>query len=276
MAAVPRIYEKVTPVAQTALSEGRAKAKIFTWAFKVGIEAAAEKELNGEKVGGTLAMKRNIADKLVFSKIRERLGGRMRYMISGSAALNKDIALWFYAAGSEDPRGLRSHRDQRGHLSCVPTGSSSARWVNPPRGPRSRSPATGNPDPWAGRHARLPEPAGRERRGVPGRWFATGDIGEIDDMGRVKITDRKKDLVKTSRVASTSPVGDREPVQGDQRTGGQHGRSRKRPQLRQRADHAGPGRGSGMGGRARQGRRLAVRHQQGPGVGQGSRPPSMS
>ena len=44
-------------------------------------------------------MKRNIADKLVFSKIRERLGGRMRYMISGSAALNKDIALWFHAAG---------------------------------------------------------------------------------------------------------------------------------------------------------------------------------
>src|SRR5690606_20869442 len=65
MAAVPRIFEKVyARVAQTAMSEGGAKAKIFTWAFKVGNEAT-EKELAGEKVGGTLAMKKSIADKLV-------------------------------------------------------------------------------------------------------------------------------------------------------------------------------------------------------------------
>ncbi len=200
MAAVPRIYEKIyARVAQTALSEGGAKAKIFTWAFKVGIEAA-EKELNGEKVGGTLALKRNIADKLVFSKIRERLGGRMRYMISGSAALNKDIALWFYAAGLKILEGYGL--TETSAATCV---------MRPDRIKFGTvgEPAAGTEIKIAGDGEILIRGPGvmRGYRNLPdvnaeafpeGRWFATGDIGEIDDMGRVKITDRKKDLVKTS------------------------------------------------------------------------------
>ncbi|MBK6762915.1 MAG: long-chain fatty acid--CoA ligase [Micrococcales bacterium] len=200
MAAVPRIFEKVySKVAQTALSEGGAKAKIFTWAFKVGIEAA-EKELAGEKVGGGLAFKRSIADKLVFSKIRERLGGHMRYMISGSAALSKDIALWFYAAGLPILEGYGL------------TETSAATCVMRPD--RIRFGTVGEPA--AGTEIKIADDGeilirgGGVMRGYrnlpeanaevfPGDgWFATGDIGEIDDMGRVKITDRKKDLVKTS------------------------------------------------------------------------------
>ncbi|MGB3015714.1 MAG: long-chain fatty acid--CoA ligase [Candidatus Nanopelagicales bacterium] len=207
MAAVPRIYEKVyARVAQTALSEGGAKAKIFTWAFKVGIEAA-EKELNGEKVGGALAMKRNIADKLVFSKIRERLGGRMRYMISGSAALNKDIALWFYAAGLTILEGYGL--TETSAATCV---------MRPDRIKFGTvgEPAAGTEIKIAGDGEILIRGPGvmRGYRNLPdvnaeafpdGRWFASGDIGEIDEMGRVKITDRKKDLVKTSSGKYIAP-----------------------------------------------------------------------
>ncbi|HQR79560.1 MAG TPA: long-chain fatty acid--CoA ligase, partial [Actinomycetota bacterium] len=200
MAAVPRIFEKVySKVAQTALSEGGAKAKIFTWAFTVGIEAA-EKELAGQKVGGMLGFKRNLADKLVFSKIRERLGGNMRYMISGSAALSKDIALWFYAAGLPILEGYGL------------TETSAATCVMRPD--RIRFGTVGEPA--AGTEIKIADDGEilirgggvmRGYRNLPDAnaevmlgdgWFATGDIGEIDDMGRVKITDRKKDLVKTS------------------------------------------------------------------------------
>ena len=200
MAAVPRIFEKVyAKVAQTALSEGGAKAKIFTWAFKVGIEAA-EKELAGEKVGGTLAMKRSIADKLVFSKIRERLGGHMRYMISGSAALSKDIALWFYAAGLPILEGYGLTETSAGTCVMRPDRIKFGTVGEPAAGTEIKIADDGEILIRGGGVMRgyrnLPE---ANAEVFPGDgWFATGDIGEIDDMGRVRITDRKKDLVKTS------------------------------------------------------------------------------
>ncbi len=200
MAAVPRIFEKVyAKVGQTANEPG-AKGKIFQWAFRVGTEAA-EKELAGEKVGGMLAVKRNIADKLVFSKIREALGGQMRYMISGSAALNKDIAMWFYTAGLIILEGYGLTETSAG--TCVM------------RPDRIKFGTVGEPAPGSEimiaddgeilirgggvmrGYRNLPE-ANAEVFAAGEGWFATGDIGEIDEMGRVKITDRKKDLVKTS------------------------------------------------------------------------------
>jgi long-chain acyl-CoA synthetase len=200
MAAVPRILEKVySKVAQTALSEGGAKAKIFTWAFKVGIEAA-EKELAGEKVGGGLAFKRNLADKLVFSKIRARLGGRMRYMLSGSAALNKDIAVWFYAAGLPILEGYGLTETSAGTCVMRPDRIKFGTVGEPAPGTEITIAGDGEilirgPGVMRG-YRNLPEANAEVFPG--GGWFATGDIGEIDDMGRVKITDRKKDLVKTS------------------------------------------------------------------------------
>jgi long-chain acyl-CoA synthetase len=200
MAAVPRIFEKVyAKVAQTALAEGGAKAKIFTWAFKVGNEVS-EKKLNGQSVSGMENMKYNIANKLVFSKIQARLGGRMRYMISGSAALSKDIALWFYTAGLPILEGygltetsaatvvMRPDRIKFGtvgepaagtEIKIADDGEILIRGAGVMRGYRNLPEANAEVFPGDG-------------------WFATGDIGEIDEMGRVKITDRKKDLVKTS------------------------------------------------------------------------------
>ena len=200
MAAVPRIFEKVyARVAQTALSEGGAKAKIFTWAFKVGNEAT-EKELAGEKVGGTLAMKKSIADKLVFSKIRERLGGNMRYMISGSAALSRDIATWFYTAGLPILEGYGLTETSAATCVMRPDRIKFGTVGEPAAGTEIKIAGDGEilirgPGVMRG-YRNLPE---ANAEVFPGDgWFATGDIGEIDDMGRVKITDRKKDLVKTS------------------------------------------------------------------------------
>ena len=200
MAAVPRIFEKVySKVAQTALADGGAKAKIFTWAFKTGNDISA-RELAGEKITGMDNMKRNIANKLVFSKIQARLGGRMRYMISGSAALSKDIALWFYTAGLPILEGYGL--TETSAATCV---------VRPDRLKFGTvgEPAAGTEIKIADDGEILIRGAGimRGYRNLPEAnaevfpgdgWFATGDIGEIDDMGRVKITDRKKDLVKTS------------------------------------------------------------------------------
>ncbi len=200
MAAVPRIFEKVyARVAQTAMSEGGAKAKIFTWAFKVGNEATA-KELAGEKVGGTLAMKKGIADKLVFSKIRERLGGNMRYMISGSAALSRDIATWFYTAGLPILEGYGLTETSAATCVMRPDRIKFGTVGEPAAGTEIKIAGDGEilirgPGVMRG-YRNLPE---ANAEVFPGDgWFATGDIGEIDDMGRVKITDRKKDLVKTS------------------------------------------------------------------------------
>ncbi len=200
MAAVPRIYEKVyARVAQTALSEGGAKAKIFTWAFTMGNELS-ERELAGEKISGMNAMKRNLADKLVYSKIRARLGGRMRYMISGSAALSKDIATWFYTAGLPILEGYGLTETSAATCVMRPDRIKFGTVGEPAAGTEIKIAGDGEilirgPGVMRG-YRNLPE---ANAEVFPGDgWFATGDIGEIDDMGRVKITDRKKDLVKTS------------------------------------------------------------------------------
>jgi long-chain acyl-CoA synthetase len=199
VAMVPRLLEKIyIKVAEGAHAEGGAKAKMFDWAFKIGNEATA-KEVAGEKVGGGLAFKRNIANKLVFPKVRERMGGNIRYFISGSAALSKDIATWFYTAGMPVLEGYGL------------TETSAASSVMRPNNVRfgSFQPLPGTEMMIAGDGEILIRGGGimRGYRNLPEAnaevfpgdgWFASGDIGEIDEKGRVRITDRKKDLVKTS------------------------------------------------------------------------------
>jgi long-chain acyl-CoA synthetase len=205
MAAVPRIFEKVhAGVIRNATGEGGAKTAIFNWAFKVG-QRAQERRNSGQEVGGLLKTQLNLADKLVFSKVRERLGGRLRYFVSGSAALSADINAWFDIVGMPILEGYGL------------TETSAATTVNRPA---SKKPGTvGQPLPgteikiaddgeilvrgpgvmraYRNRPDANEEVFGDQPAG-PDRWFATGDIGVIDDAGRVKITDRKKDLVKTS------------------------------------------------------------------------------
>ncbi len=200
MAAAPRIFEKVyAAVVSTTEAEGGVKAKIFGWAFDVGLKAV-RLEAEGKPVPALLSAQRKVADTLVFSKIRARMGGKIEYFVSGSAALSREIAEWFNAAGLLILEGYGL------------TETSAATCVNRPG--NFRIGTVGEPLP--GTVIRVAEDGEllvkgpgvmRGYHGLPEQtaevflddgWFATGDIGEIDEGGRVRITDRKKDLVKTS------------------------------------------------------------------------------
>ncbi len=99
MGAAPRIFEKAYGRIQTMqAAEGGAKEKIFNKAFEVGLKVDRLKR-EGKSVPLPLKLQHGLFDKLVFSKVRERFGGRVRFFISGAAALNREIAEWFNAAG---------------------------------------------------------------------------------------------------------------------------------------------------------------------------------
>lgn len=201
MPAVPRIFEKVhAGVQRQVAQEGGMKASIFEWAFKTGGEAR-RKRLAGENVGGYLAMKLGIADKLVFSKVRERMGGRIRYFISGSAALSAEISTWFDIVGITILDGYGLTETSAASTSNRPGNVAVGTVGEPLPGTEVKIAADGEilirgGGVMRGYHNR-PE-ANEEVFGVEEGWFATGDIGVVDDGGRIKITDRKKDLVKTS------------------------------------------------------------------------------
>ncbi|MGZ8738928.1 MAG: AMP-dependent synthetase/ligase, partial [Nocardioides sp.] len=99
MGAAPRIFEKAHGrIVTMQASEGGLKEKIFKQAFKVGLDVD-QRVREGRSVPIGLKLQHGLFDKLVFSKVRDRFGGRVRFFISGAAALNKDIAEWFHAAG---------------------------------------------------------------------------------------------------------------------------------------------------------------------------------
>jgi long-chain acyl-CoA synthetase len=207
MAAAPRIFEKVyNKVVSGAQQAGGLKLSIFRWALGVG--RAASKEMQaGREPAGLLALQFKIADKLVFSKLRERFGGRVRFFISGSAPLNREIAEFFHAAGLLILEGYGL------------TESSAASFVNRPE---SNKFGTVGP-PLPGTEVKIAEDGEILFRGrgimrgyhnladvtaetlLEGGWLATGDIGEIDPDGHLRITDRKKDLIKTSGGKYVAP-----------------------------------------------------------------------
>ncbi|MFP5347681.1 MAG: AMP-dependent synthetase/ligase [Actinomycetes bacterium] len=206
MAGAPRIFEKVHSRAVTTARGDGIKAQIFDWAFAVG-GRVAQMRLEGREPGRLLALQHRLADRLVLSKIRERFGGRVRYFISGSAALSKEIGEWFHAAGIVVLEGYGL------------TETSAASFVNRPNAYRFGSVGL----PMAGTSVRLAED-GEILIGGPGvmegyhnlpddtaevltsdGFLRTGDIGEVDDDGFLRITDRKKDLIKTSGGKFVAP-----------------------------------------------------------------------
>ncbi|MBV1852415.1 AMP-dependent synthetase/ligase [Catellatospora tritici] len=200
MCAAPRIFEKVyNRVVTQATSAGGLKAKIFGWAVRVGREKTALEQA-GKPVPGGLKRKYGIAHKLVFVKLHERLGGNIRYMVSGSAALSVPIAEFFAAAGLPISEGYGL------------TESSAGNFVNRPN--QLKIGTVGQV--LADLEVKIDEDGEILLRGAPvmrgyhnlpdetasvfteDGFFRTGDIGELDGAGYLKITDRKKDLVKTS------------------------------------------------------------------------------
>ncbi|HKE69054.1 MAG TPA: long-chain fatty acid--CoA ligase [Nocardioidaceae bacterium] len=207
MGAAPRIFEKAYGrIVTMAHSEGAAKAKIFDWACGVGAEVSKLK-LAGKPVPSTLALKHRVADKLVFSKIRERFGGRVRFFISGSAALSRDVAEWFHAAGVVILEGYGLTETSAGTFVNRPNHFKFGTVGPPFPGTEVRIAEDGEilikgPGVMDGYHHMEEETAATL---VGDGWLATGDIGEVDEDGFLRITDRKKDLFKTSGGKYVAP-----------------------------------------------------------------------
>ncbi|HEV7823784.1 MAG TPA: long-chain fatty acid--CoA ligase [Mycobacteriales bacterium] len=206
MGGAPRIFEKVHGrVVTMAHGEGGAKAKIFDWAFRVGL-AVSRLRQQGKEPGGLLALQYAIADKLVFTKLRDRFGGRVRFFISGSAALHKDIAEWFHAAGILIMEGYGLTETGAGSTVGRADSFRFGTVGKPLPGTEIKLAEDGEilikgPGVMRGYH-NLPEATAEVL--TPDGWMHTGDIGEIED-GFVRITDRKKDLIKTSGGKYVAP-----------------------------------------------------------------------
>jgi len=207
MGAAPRIFEKAyNRITTMTANEGGAKKKIFDWAFKVGLEVKA-READGRKIPPLLKVQYGLAKKLVFSKIQERFGGRVRFFISGAAALNGEIARWFDAAGILILEGYGLTETSAGSSVNRPTKNKFGTIGIPFEGTEFRVAEDGEllikgPGVMDGYH-NLDE-ATAETLDSEG-WLHTGDIAEMDSDGFTKITDRKKDLFKTSGGKYVAP-----------------------------------------------------------------------
>ncbi len=207
MGAVPRVYEKLyNKIITGAKAKGGLKYSIFQWALGVGREVSKLRQA-GQEPSGLLALKYSIADRLVFSDIKAKVGGRARFFISGGAPLSREIGEFFHAIDVLILEGYGLTETSAGAFFNRPD---SYRFGTVGRAfPGSEVKIAGDGEILIrGRHVmqgyyNLPEATAEALEAD--HWFHTGDIGELDADGFLKITDRKKDLIKTSGGKYVAP-----------------------------------------------------------------------
>ncbi len=205
MTAVPRLFEKVYHrIVKKGMSEKGWKRKVFMRSLAVG-QRYAELVDKGQRVPRSLSIQQSVANKLVFSKWREGVGGRLRYFVSGGAPLSPALSYSFLAAGIPILQGYGATE------TCI---------VSANRPGNNRVGSVGIP--FAGIELKIAtdgeilirgENVMRGYYGHPEEsaacltdgWFATGDVGHLDEQGRLYITDRKKDLFKLSNGKYVAP-----------------------------------------------------------------------
>ena len=208
---VPRVYEKMHARAQAKAQEaGGFSARVFGWASDVA-QARGRLLSMGKRLSPWLALQSAIAEKLVFHKIREAVGGRLRLLVSGSAPLSPPLAQWYYGVGLRLMEGYGL--TETSPVVAAPT-LEEVRFGTvgrPLPNVQVKIAADGEilvkgPNVMLGYYNRPDETAAVMKDG----WFHTGDIGELDAEGYLKITDRKKDLLVTSGGKKVAP----QPIEG--------------------------------------------------------------
>jgi long-chain acyl-CoA synthetase len=204
---VPRIFEKLYDATRTAFeAETGSKRRLIDWALRVGRRASARRE-QGHRLTPGLVLQHFVADRLVYSKVRNRLGGRIRTAISGAAPISVEILRFFHSLDllilegyglSECTSGASVNRPDRYRFGTVGQAlpNIEAKTANDGelllRGPTIFAGYYKNPE------------ATREVLDDDG-WLHTGDIAEIDADGFIRITDRKKDIIVTAGGKKVAP-----------------------------------------------------------------------
>lgn len=207
MAAVPRIFEKAhAKIVMTSQGAGGIKARLFDQAFRVGLDVSRRRR-DGKPVPLPLKLQQQLFDRLVFSKVRDVFGGRLRFFVSGSAPLNREIAEWFLAAGVLVLEGYGL------------TESAGAGFINRPDNFKLGTVGL----PFDGTDVRIGDngevqlhgplvmtgyhhlPDKTEEAMTKDGWLRTGDRGSLDSDGFLTITGRIKELFKTSGGKYVAP-----------------------------------------------------------------------
>jgi long-chain acyl-CoA synthetase len=205
--AVPRVYEKVHANALGEIERaGGLRRRIGLWALGVGARASRARR-EGAPVTGVLALQQRLVDRLVFAKVRERLGGRLRVAVSGAAPLSTEVMEFFHSLGVPVIEGYGLTETASSATVNEPGDFRIGTVGRPVEGAEVRLAEDGeilirSASVFAGYYK---DPEATAAALTDDGWLRTGDVGEFDDEGFLRITDRKKDLIITAGGKNIAP-----------------------------------------------------------------------